>query len=118
MSGAALARQNVVLPAGDQKIGAFDFMVTTTSTPLDVDAFNNMPIKQVGNAIVYLRDVAFVHRGPAPQANIVLVKGHKAILLEVLEERQRLHPGRGRRHQGAVAAHRKDPATRACTSPC
>jgi multidrug efflux pump subunit AcrB len=83
--GAALARQNVVLPAGDQKIGAFDFMITTSSTPVDVETFNNMPIKQVGNAIVYLRDVAFVHRGPAPMANIVLVKGQKAILLQVLK---------------------------------
>lgn len=83
--GAALARQNVVLPAGDQKIGALDYFVTTSSTPIDVETFNAVPIKQVGNAIVYLRDIAFVHRGPAPQANIVLVKGHKAILLQVLK---------------------------------
>ena len=82
---AALARQNIVLPAGDQKIGAFDYMVTTSSTPAAVETFNDMPIKEVGNAIVYLRDVAFVHQGPPPATNIVLVKGHKSIILEVLK---------------------------------
>src|ERR1700758_3676686 len=57
----ALAPQNVVLPAGDQKIGAIDFMVATNSTPTKIETFNNLPIKTVGNATVYLRDVAYVH---------------------------------------------------------
>ena len=82
---AALAKQNIVLPAGDQKIGKFDYFVVTNSTPIDVDTFNDMPIKQVGNAIVTLRDVAFVHRGGPPQANIVLVAGHQAVLIEILK---------------------------------
>ncbi len=82
---AALAKQNIVLPAGDQKIGKFDYFVTTNSTPIDIDTFNEMPIRQVGNAIVTLRDVAFVHRGGPPQANIVLVAGHQAVLIEMLK---------------------------------
>ena len=82
---AALALQNVVLPAGDQKIGPIDFIVTTNSTPLHIDQFNNLPIKQVGNATVYLRDVAFVHQGGPPQQNIVMVKGQQAILLQILK---------------------------------
>ena len=48
-------------------------------------AFNNLPIKQVGNAVVYLRDVAYVHRGGPPQQNIVLVKGQQSILLQILK---------------------------------
>jgi multidrug efflux pump subunit AcrB len=48
--GRALAGQNVVLPAGDQKIGAIDFMVATNSTPIKIQTFNNLPIKTVGNA--------------------------------------------------------------------
>jgi multidrug efflux pump subunit AcrB len=83
--GAALALQNIVLPAGDQKIGPIDFMVTTNSTPLRIEQFNNLPIKKVGNATVYLRDVAYVHQGGPPQQNIVMVKGQQAILLEVLK---------------------------------
>ena len=83
--GHALAMQNIVLPAGDQKIGAIDYMVATNATPLAIDTFNNLPIKQVGNAVVYLRDVAFVHRGGPPQQNAVLVKGQQSILVEILK---------------------------------
>ena len=83
--GAALASQNIVLPAGDQKIGALDFMVQTNSTPLQIEAFNNLPLKQVGNAVVYLRDVAYVHAGGPPQQNIVAVKGQQSVLIEILK---------------------------------
>ncbi|TCK35411.1 multidrug efflux pump subunit AcrB [Paraburkholderia sp. BL8N3] len=81
----ALAKENVVLPAGDQKIGALDFMVQTNSTPVAVPSFNNMPIKTVNGATVYLRDVAYVHRGSPPQINAVLVKGKQSVLIEILK---------------------------------
>jgi multidrug efflux pump subunit AcrB len=83
--GRALATQNIVLPAGDQKIGAIDYMVATNAAPLAIDAFNNLPLKQVGNAVIYLRDVASVHRGGPPQQNAVLVKGQQSILLQILK---------------------------------
>jgi multidrug efflux pump subunit AcrB len=83
--GAALALQNIVLPAGDQKIGPIDFMVVTNATPLKIEEFNNLPIRQVGNATVFLRDVAHVHAGGPPQQNIVLVKGQQAVLLQILK---------------------------------
>ncbi len=83
--GAALASQNIILPAGDQKIGAIDFMVATNATPLQMEAFNNLPLKQVGNAVVYLRDVAYVHAGGPPQQNIVVVKGQQSVLIEILK---------------------------------
>ena len=83
--GRALAGQNIVLPAGDQKIGAIDYLVQTNAAPLAVNSFNNLPIKQVGNAVVYLRDVAYVHRGGPPQQNMVLVAGLQSVLIEVLK---------------------------------
>jgi CzcA family heavy metal efflux pump len=83
--GHALANQNIVLPAGDQKIGTIDYMVATNATPIEIDTFNNLPIKQVGNAVVYLRDVAYVHHGGPPQQNAVLVKGHQSILVQILK---------------------------------
>jgi multidrug efflux pump subunit AcrB len=83
--GHALATQNLVLPAGDQKIGPIDYFVQTNATPVEIASFNDLPIKQVGNAIIYLRDVAFVHSGGPPQQNIVLVKGRQSVLLEVLK---------------------------------
>jgi multidrug efflux pump subunit AcrB len=81
----ALASQNLVLPAGDQKIGKLDYMVATNAAPTEIETFNDLPIKQVGNAIVTLRDVAFVHRGGPPQINMVLVHGRQAVLMEVLK---------------------------------
>jgi multidrug efflux pump subunit AcrB len=83
--GHALSSQNVVLPAGDQKIGALDFMVETNASPTAVATFNNLPIKTVNNATVYLRDVAYVHRGSPPQINAVLVKGKQAVLIQILK---------------------------------
>jgi multidrug efflux pump subunit AcrB len=82
---AALSAQNVVLPAGDQKIGGLDFMVQTNSTPLQADTFNNMPVKTVNGATVYLRDVAYVHRGAPPQTNAVLVKGKQSVLIQIFK---------------------------------
>lgn len=82
---AALGEQNVVVPAGDQKIGQIDYLVTTNAAPVEIATFNNLPIKRVNGAIVYLRDVAHVHSGGPPQVNMVLVKGHQAVLLPVLK---------------------------------
>ena len=73
---------NIIRPA---LIGPIDYMVVTNATPLKIDAFNDLPVKQVGNAVVYLRDVAFVHRGGPPQRNTVVVAGHQSVLLEVLK---------------------------------
>ena len=83
--GNALARQNLVLPAGDEKINKFDYLVATNAAPVDIDTFNHLPIKQVGNAIVTLGDVAFVHRGGLPQINMVLVHGRQSVLMVVLK---------------------------------
>jgi multidrug efflux pump subunit AcrB len=81
----ALAQQNIVLPAGDQKIGALDFLVVTNASPVNVASFNALPIKQAGDAIVTVGDVAHVYLGGPPQTNSVLVGGHQAVLLEVLK---------------------------------
>src|ERR1700756_3710932 len=81
----ALAQQNIVLPAGDQKVGAFDFLVVTNASPVNVATFNALPIKRVGGAYVTVGDVANVYLGGPPQTNSVLVHGHQAVLLEVLK---------------------------------
>jgi multidrug efflux pump subunit AcrB len=82
---AALAKQDIVLPAGDQKIGAIDFLVQTNAQPVDVATFNSLPIKQVGNTVVTVGDVANVYLGGPPQTNAVLVRGRQAVLIEVLK---------------------------------
>ncbi|NHN88776.1 efflux RND transporter permease subunit [Acetobacter conturbans] len=81
----ALDRQNVVRPAGDQKIGATDWMVQTNATPRSLDDISDIPIKRVGNAVVYIHDVGQVYRGGHPQSNSVLVKGKQAVIMVVMK---------------------------------
>jgi multidrug efflux pump subunit AcrB len=81
----ALAQQNIVLPAGDQKIGAIDFLVVTNASPVNISTFNSLPIKQAHGAVVTVGDVANVHLGGPPQTNAVLVRGRQAVLLEILK---------------------------------
>jgi multidrug efflux pump subunit AcrB len=81
----ALGQQNIVLPAGDQKIGALDFLVVTNASPVNVASFDALPIKQAGNTVVTVGDVAHVYLGGPPQTNAVLVSGHQAVLLEILK---------------------------------
>ncbi|MEK8094836.1 efflux RND transporter permease subunit [Methylocystis sp. IM3] len=81
----ALGRQSIVLPAGDMKLKATDWMVQTNATPMQVADFNNIPIKTVGNATIYMRDVADVRLGGPPQINAVLVDGKQSVLIVVMK---------------------------------
>ncbi|WP_367160681.1 efflux RND transporter permease subunit [Kozakia baliensis] len=82
---AAMRDQNIVLPAGDQKIDATDWMVQTNATPTSMKEIGNIPIKRVGNAYVYIHDVANVYRGGHPQTNVVLVKGRQGVEIVVMK---------------------------------
>jgi multidrug efflux pump subunit AcrB len=79
----ALNAQNIILPAGTAKIGTKEYPVKTNSSPLELDALNNIPVKQVNNATIYMKDIGFVHDGFATQTNIVRINGHKSTLLNV-----------------------------------
>ena len=72
----ALANQNLILPAGDAKIGDKDYQVKINSSPRVLTYMNDMPIKVVNGATVYLRDVAQVHDGYAVQTNIAVSYTH------------------------------------------
>ncbi len=50
-----------------------------------VNELNNLPIKAVNGAVVYVRDVAHVRDGNPPQTNIVRVDGQRAILMNVMK---------------------------------
>ena len=84
----ALANQNLILPAGDAKIGDKDYQVKINSSPRVLTYMNDMPIKVVNGATVYLRDVAQVHDGYAVQTNIVRTNGIRGALLTVLRNGQ------------------------------
>jgi CzcA family heavy metal efflux pump len=81
---AALGLQNLILPAGSQKIGAYEYDIRLNSGTDTVEALNDMPVKALDGGMVFLRDVAHVHDGFEPQQNIVRVDGERAVLVTVL----------------------------------
>ena len=81
----AVTDQNLVLPGGTAKIDEFEYDVRMNSSPRTVADLNDLPIKQVGNSTVYLRDVANVRDGFAPQTNIVRQDGHRGVLLSIMK---------------------------------
>jgi multidrug efflux pump subunit AcrB len=80
----AISNQNLIVPAGTQKIGDTEYNVRLNSSPLKVDQINDLPIRgRVGGNVTYIRDVAFVHDGHPPQTNIVRVNGRRAVLMSI-----------------------------------
>ncbi|HKB59653.1 MAG TPA: efflux RND transporter permease subunit [Gallionellaceae bacterium] len=79
----AILKQNLVLPAGTEKIGEFEYNVMLNASPKVLDNLNDLPIKAVNGTVVLLRDVAHVRDGYAPQQNIVRVNGRHSVLTTV-----------------------------------
>jgi multidrug efflux pump subunit AcrB len=81
----ALAAQNLNTPAGTEKIGNYEYTVNLNSAPSKIPDLGDLPIKNVGGAMVYMHDVAHVHNGNAVQTNIVHVDGNRSVLLSVFK---------------------------------
>jgi len=79
----AIGAQNLILPAGTAKIGAFEHDVDINASPRTVDELNDLPIKVVGRTPIYIRDVAHVRNGYPPQTNIVRVNGQRSAMMAV-----------------------------------
>jgi len=82
---AAINAQNLILPAGNAKIGPRDYQVQLNSSPDVLEALNELPIRHVGGATVHIRDVAQVRDGAAVQTNIVVKDGQRGSLLTILK---------------------------------
>jgi multidrug efflux pump subunit AcrB len=79
----AVNAQNLILPGGTAKIGTREYNVQMNGSTTSVAALNNLPITAVKGGVVYVRDVAQVVDGYAPQTNIVTSNGKRAALLTV-----------------------------------
>ncbi|SAL10369.1 acriflavin resistance protein [Caballeronia peredens] len=79
----AVNAQNLILPGGTAKIGAREYNVEMNGSTQTVAALNDLPIKTVNGGVIYVRDVAHVIDGFAPQTNIVRSDGKRAALLQV-----------------------------------
>jgi multidrug efflux pump subunit AcrB len=81
----AIALQNLIVPAGTEKIADTEYTVKLNGSPLDLARLNDLPIRSRDGTVTYLRDVAFVHDGSPPQTNIVRVNGRRAVLMTILK---------------------------------
>ena len=80
----ALANQNLIFPAGTAKIGDKDYQVKLNNSPQVMTELNNLPLRVVNGATVYVRDVAQVRDGYSVQTSIVRTNGTRGALLTVL----------------------------------
>src|SRR6266851_5078695 len=81
----AVGQQNLILPSGTAKIGQFEYDIRLNASPKTVAELNDLPIKQVENSTLYLRDVAQVSDGFDPQTNIVRHDGQRGVLLTIMK---------------------------------
>src|SRR6202522_305820 len=81
----AVSAQNLILSAGDEKIGKFDWNIALNASPVMLDRINDLPVKKVNGTVIFVHDVAYVHEGSPPQTNIVRVDGARAVLMTILK---------------------------------
>ncbi len=81
----ALEQQNLVIPAGTQKIGSTESYVELNASPTTIDRINDLPVKRADGTVIYMRDVAYVHNGSPPQTNLVRMNGQRAVLIPVFK---------------------------------
>jgi multidrug efflux pump subunit AcrB len=84
----ALSQQNLIIPAGTARMGDREYIVKTNSSPTEVSAFNDLPIRASNGSIVFMKDVAQVRNGYAVQTNIVRQDGKRSALLTILKNGQ------------------------------
>jgi multidrug efflux pump subunit AcrB len=82
---AAIGAQNLILPAGTQKIGRLEYFIKLNSSPLKMEDLNDLPIRARNGTVTFVRDVAHVRDGYSPQTNMVRLEGRRAILMNVLK---------------------------------
>jgi multidrug efflux pump subunit AcrB len=81
----AISSQNLVLPGGTAKIGPTEYDLEINASTHTLEELNDMPVKRVNGAIIYVRDVAQVRDGFAPQQNIVRRDGVRGTLLTIMK---------------------------------
>jgi CzcA family heavy metal efflux pump len=77
----AINAQNLILPTGTVKLGSLEYLVEMNGSPLDMEGLNDLPIKTVNGATIYMKEVAHVRDGFSPQTNVVRVNGQRGVLM-------------------------------------
>ncbi|MGB6431527.1 MAG: efflux RND transporter permease subunit [Candidatus Acidiferrales bacterium] len=82
----ATDQSNLILPAGDVRIGSTDYNIYTNAQVPDAAALNQLPIKTEGEQSVFLSDVGHAVDGSALQYNIVRVNGQRSVYVPILKQ--------------------------------
>ena len=81
----AINAQNLIMPSGTTKIGSTEYDVDLNTSPKVLDELNDLPVRTVNGATIYVRDVAQVRDGYLPQTNVVRQNGIRGALLTILK---------------------------------
>ena len=81
----SINNSNLILPAGDVKIGPFDYNLYTNSQLSDVKSINQVPLKMVDGHPVLVGDVGHAADDAAIQTNIVRVNEQRSVYIPVLK---------------------------------
>src|SRR6202045_1725660 len=81
----AVNAQNLTLPSGTAKIDDKQYTIRTNATPASIDDLNNIPIKVLNGATVFVKDVGQVHDGWLVQQNVVREDGRRSVLLSIIK---------------------------------
>ena len=81
----AVNAETLTLPSGSGKIGDKQYTVLTNAMPTTIEALNNIPVKFVNGATVFVRDIGQVRDASAVQQNIVRQNGERSVLLSVIK---------------------------------
>lgn len=80
----AINAQSLILPSGTTKLGPREYQVKLNTSPDAVSQLNELPIRQVNGAMVYVKDVAWVRDGGGVQTNMVRANGRPGTFLSVI----------------------------------
>jgi multidrug efflux pump subunit AcrB len=81
----AVNAQNLTLPSGTSKMGDIQYTVMTNATPPSIADLNNIPIKVLNGATIFMKDVGQVHDGWLVQQNVVRENGRRSVLLSIIK---------------------------------
>jgi len=79
----AVNAQNIILPTGTIKLGPTEYNVEMNGTPQTIAELNDLPVKTTNGSTLYMRDVAHIRDGFAPQTNIVRQDGSRGALMSM-----------------------------------
>ena len=82
----AVNAQSLLLPAGDVKIGDFDYNVYTNSMIRIIDHMNDIPIKMVNGVPIFLKDVGKAVDSTMIQTNVVRINGNRAVYIPIMKQ--------------------------------